>query len=406
MRLVTKIFTGGVLFIGLLIAGFVFLLKGCLSKYDERYALPTVLYFEQPDKAIMFSIVKYDETTSYQQHNGFISKSFDNHCFIQSNNATTGEKIQSKELKRPDKKNYNEEALGASGSNAWVFIDELMAFNAFTLEKVADVKIIEQKNPQLKGMLPKENRYYHFNDADKSISITVKDGSRWKLNTTTLLATPEEEKEDKDMDMEERERLSVLKNLQRSNVSYTDMFVNQDTVAPQWFGLYSREEIQKLDGWIRIGTAYTGEARRQFFTTAYTHIRDNHFELDKTTLKNSSSDYFLDGGFLLNRQTAEPVKGNNDDGYFIIYKSQVGNEGEILLCLVNNAGKVLWRLNSGLNSWTDWHFSGNRLLILGADNKNLGSSKCNVLISVDTGTGQASSYDFFTDKTRQAIKEK
>ena len=52
---------GGAIVIIAIVAGFIFLLRGCLSGYDERSAITPVLYFEKDGKAVVFSIVEYGE---------------------------------------------------------------------------------------------------------------------------------------------------------------------------------------------------------------------------------------------------------------------------------------------------------------------------------------------------------
>ena len=43
---------GGAIVIIAIVAGFIFLLRGCLSGYDERSAITPVLYFEKDGKAV------------------------------------------------------------------------------------------------------------------------------------------------------------------------------------------------------------------------------------------------------------------------------------------------------------------------------------------------------------------
>ncbi|MBK8520678.1 MAG: hypothetical protein IPL54_07250 [Chitinophagaceae bacterium] len=57
----------GVLILAAVIAGFIFLLRGCMSRYDERSAITPVLFFEKADKGIVFSIIKYGKATSYKE---------------------------------------------------------------------------------------------------------------------------------------------------------------------------------------------------------------------------------------------------------------------------------------------------------------------------------------------------
>lgn len=173
------------------ILGFVFLLKSCLAKYDERFCKTPALVFEKEKKIVVFSIVQFEKTTSYSQKGGMTSKSVNTQYYIQNNDGETAELLGNKKIKgHRDIKNFPVEILGATGNTAWAFIGEPMAFNPFTLDKIADIKILEEKNDQLTGKFPEERKFYNFNTDDNSISFTAKDGSKWKLNTQTLVASP------------------------------------------------------------------------------------------------------------------------------------------------------------------------------------------------------------------------
>ena len=89
----------GVLIIIAIIAGFILLLRGCLAGYDERSAMSPALFFEKDGKGIVFTIVKYGETTSYKSNGGSTYKSLSVNYFIQSNDAETGELIDNKKIK-------------------------------------------------------------------------------------------------------------------------------------------------------------------------------------------------------------------------------------------------------------------------------------------------------------------
>ncbi|MEO7522540.1 MAG: PA2928 family protein, partial [Ferruginibacter sp.] len=168
MTPVAKFCTSTIVIIILAVAGFTFGLRSCLSRYDKREAIPHVLYFKNDSSSVLFSLVKYTKVTSYSNTGGFTRKTVSDYYYVQCNNAITGEKIESKKL-TSGVKNFPKKILGAEGNNAWAFFNELMAFDAFSLEKIADVKMIEAKNPLLKGMMPKESQYYEFNDSAKGI---------------------------------------------------------------------------------------------------------------------------------------------------------------------------------------------------------------------------------------------
>ena len=174
----------------IIVLGFIFLLRGCLAKYDERSVKAPALVFEKDGKVVIFSIVEFQKATSYSQKGSFVQKTVSTNYYIQTNDGTTAALISTKKIKNHrDIKQYPIEMLGASGTMAWLFIGELMAFDPFTLDKTADIKILEEKNPALKGRLPAERQFYTFNTADKHIYFTATDGTKWQLNTQSLLIT-------------------------------------------------------------------------------------------------------------------------------------------------------------------------------------------------------------------------
>jgi hypothetical protein len=187
-----------ILIIAFVVVGFFFLLRSCLSKYDERSAIgggsssssSQFLIFEKDSKSVIFSLVKYEKTVSYSQKGGIINKSVNNTYYAQNNDLATAAKISSQKIKNHKQiKAYPVEIIGATDNQAWLFAGELMAFDPFTLTKIADAGIIETKNPALKGKLINERRYYDFDNDTKQIFITAADGAKYDLNTTTLLAS-------------------------------------------------------------------------------------------------------------------------------------------------------------------------------------------------------------------------
>ncbi|MFN8243312.1 MAG: PA2928 family protein [Ferruginibacter sp.] len=179
-----------------MIAGMYFLMRGCLSAYDERSATGKILYFEKDGKSVVCTIVKYDAATSYRSGGGITSKTVSTSYYIQSNDAVTGEKRESKKISAHSSiKNYPVSVMGAGGGKAWLFVNEPLAYDPFTLEKLADKAAIEARNPALKGKMPDEHTYYVFDPVSGTIIITATDGQKYQLSCSSLLATPIDEEE-------------------------------------------------------------------------------------------------------------------------------------------------------------------------------------------------------------------
>ncbi|MEO6313623.1 MAG: PA2928 family protein [Chitinophagaceae bacterium] len=405
MSPVAKGCTSTIIIVALGIAGFTLGLRSCLARFDERSALPPVLYFTNDSSSVLFSLIKYTKVNSYSNTGGLTRKIVTHYYYIQCNDATSGKKIKSREISS-DIKNFPEKVLGAEGTHAWAFINELMAFDAFSLEQIADIKTIEAKNPSLVGMMPKESQYYEFNDAAKGIVFKTNDGSQWIIHSNTLIAKPFVEALPTDnKTIAERVAAQLqerLKNLQKPGVDFNQIKVNQDTINHQWLGLYASQEIETLYRKVSLMPCPGQDTRRQFYTAVYDAVPNRGFEFDTPALQPSTaSSYYLNGGFLADKQIGKPIRLNDPAGYLLIHKKVIGLEGDILLSRISKDGKTVWELNTGVNKWVDYKLAGNSLFIFANDNKEVSSGECSILLTLDCRTGKVNTYDYFKDVIRQ-----
>ena len=473
--LVIIVLTGGILF-GIrtcINSGF----GGAPKGMKEQYASVPALYLEKDGKGVILSIMPHLKIHSYSRQGNMVRKSASTSYYLQINDAVSTAKLKEIKVKsQSDIKNHPVEVLGASGPLAWVFIGEPMAFDALTLEKKADIPILEQKNPALTGKFPGERRYYRFDPASTLLYFTALDGSKWKLNTQTLLAVEtnddgtqnsieqmleeleaaeKQQRTDMDSLYEQknrrpsndyaarrisqteysritkeyyadremlnkrrdslRERKNQLRDLERNGrdmerklenllegtPNYNELYVNQDTINGQWFGLYSPVEFKKLSNSLQGNAENDETARRQLYISSLDEKRPGQFTLNKDAANSPPSQPgFLHGGFLLDKKTARPIRLPGND-FLIIYREQIGRDARILLGRVSVTGKVSWTINTGLKEWGDWFYNGRQLLILGKDNEELSSGQINLLLRVDISNGRVSRYDYYDDELRK-----
>ena len=465
-----------------LVAGFIFLLRGCLSAYDERSAQPPVLSFEKDGKSVIVAIVKDEEATSYKSSGGMTSKSVSVDYYLQTNDAVTGEKIKSKKIKdHSDVKNFPITMLGKGNGNAWMFIGEPLAYDPFTLEKIADKKIIEDKNPALKGKMPEQANFYKYNTSTDELVITATDGLKYLLSTATLLATPIDDDdiaksplqakikefqnlqkyynklnesyyekfrsfstlysdkqisyttyldstkyfnrqndkirdiidslntEVRDLEALKRmddDRIRDIDNLEGNNKSFSSICSDADTMNGQWYGLKTATELEKMSPHFEHRNSYTETARNQLYTATIT-AKDPTKKVMELVIgepEKLNAAVYLQGGFLLDKQTALPIHLTNEDGFIIAYKEKVGYEGFIILSRIDLKGNVKWTYNTNSKTLADWTYNGKSLIVLTTDNKELSSGDANVLSIINIQSGQVVVYDYFTDKMRNAKK--
>ncbi|MEO6253619.1 MAG: hypothetical protein ABIO79_09950, partial [Ferruginibacter sp.] len=162
-------------------------------------------------------------------------------------------------------------------------------------------------------------------------------------------------------------------------------------------------DLEKPEDRFRYRAVYTETARSKMYT-APVMIKDSTMKTVELLIgepQKLNDAVYLQGGFLLNKANALPVHTKNDDGFIICYREKVGNEGNIILAHVDLAGNTKWTFNTKLKEFTDWIFTGSRLIILGNDNKEISSGEANLLLSIDMQNGKAVMHDYFKNAMRK-----
>ena len=438
-----KLVGSGCLLTILIVTGSILLFRSCLAKYDERAGLLPATVFTNDSAEIIFSLVSYDKATSYSSGRGMTHKTVNTSYFIQINDINTGQKLKQKEIKNHDDiKEWPVRILGSATKHVWVFMGELLAFDPFTLRTIADISILEKKNPALAGKFPHEEKFYQFNVQTGNICFTATDGSKWiidsdnfaavlqtndintdpykqsldsielliKLNTTqqdTIFGRKNLSAQNDEL-RAASERLRKLKTshdqlqsaintLQRINPGYSQMFTNLDTVNNKWTGVYTSKELSELPSYIYLRRAYDETARRFIVKGTLENNNRNEPLLEKTSAQIISDAVYLEGGILIDKSTAAPFH-LKDNGYLITHKDKIGKEGKIILSLIDGQGKRVWTTETRLSKWMDWKLLKNKLIIFGQDNPELTGDECNVMLIVDTNNGSHQTYDYFNDR--------
>ena len=175
------------------------------------------------------------------------------------------------------------------------------------------------------------------------------------------------------------------------------MRVNCDTMDGRWYGLFTQEEITKVSQQFDYRTVNDDAARNKLFTAAITQKNNNWIIGDEK--KKTGSAVYLQGGFLLNRETGLPV--HLPAGFLIVHKDIIGNDGKVQLTSINTNGEQVWTIPTGLKEFYDWQLRGHQLVITGTDNKDLGAGRINLLLVINLQNGAVAAYDFFEDKVRE-----
>jgi hypothetical protein len=123
------------------------------------------------------------------------------------------------------------------------------------------------------------------------------------------------------------------------------------------------------------------------------------FEKENAVIPKSST-VFLQGGFLIDKNTARPIRLNNRKDFLVVSKDIIGNKGKIVLTRITSNGDIVWEFRSGLQEWVDWRLYDQHLYIFGADNEEI-PSECNLVQIIDLSNGKTTAYDYFENRVRE-----
>lgn len=131
--------------------------------------------------------------------------------------------------------------LGQQGDVVWLLIDnQPMAVRAVDGSTVADAASLEQRNPSLKGLLPREARYFGF---DKGLVFMSADARRFVIEGPQLQAVPYVPTPTPAVTPERmangRERIVLLR-------PTGEVSVRQVVLGGRWLGPYSEKEAAEV----------------------------------------------------------------------------------------------------------------------------------------------------------------
>ena len=212
----------------------------------------------------------------------------------------------------------------------------------------------------------------------------------------------EEMAEFRNLSYADRDRQRLIENLNRVSVSYSIICSAVDSIGGKWYGLLSSADLEKPEGDFRYRTVGNETARNKLYAgllVPKTAAKASGFIAGEPEKINDA--VYLQGGFLLDKTNALPIRVLNQAGFVICYREKVGSKGNIILSLVDLQGKAIWTYNTMLTEFADWTYTGKRLIILGNDNKEISYSEANLLISINMQNGQAAVHDYFTNAMRR-----
>jgi hypothetical protein len=244
--------------------------------------------------------------------------------------------------------------LGQEGQVVWLLIDSRpMALSAADGTVLADAAGIEQRNPALKGLLPREARYYGF---DNGLVLTSADARRLVIRGPQLQAMPyvptPAPAPAPDRLANGRER--VVPTLPMGEVP-----ARQVVLAGKWLGLYSEKEAADLAN-DPFGTRYRypysvfdegSQVRRNFWRGRIAAGRrfDDSFEKVVDMAPIASAPTFIKGRFVKDRATGEPLLLGAPAGVLVWHSTRIDDQGRLAMTRLDTDLHARWTAELPLN---------------------------------------------------------
>ena len=194
--------------------------------------------------------------------------------------------------------------------------------------------------------------------------MTTADGNIWRLNTQTLEVSPIATYSENKVAAGKRNR---KEDLWRSG-SERAFISSQDTLSNTFFGLYSAEELPVYARTYRNDAAGSLDAVRSLWSTSFNNS-DPKITIDINNLESLSNKKFINGFFLVNRNTLRAFHCTEPPGFIISYKTVIGKNTLINFARITVDGKEIWNTEANLKEIKGLDFTDHYLLIQATDDE-------------------------------------
>lgn len=229
--------------------------------------------------------------------------------------------------------------LGVEGNAVWLLLHgKLVALSAADGSVIAPVGRVEEANPELKGLMPVDERYFVF-DA-RGLCITAADARQWRVDPDTFKVTavesvPKPPKEG-----------AFPPEFISPGISGLHLVRGLD-MTDAWLGLLTEAEAKTFEESDRAPDL-TQETRRRLWGARAVDAKGEMGKLrDYSDLKLlPEAPEFLDGGLLREYSKAGQLPAlwaTDPASVFVLHRERLGQAGKLRLARVSGpAGKVVW----------------------------------------------------------------
>ncbi len=294
--------------------------------------------------------------------------------------------------------------LGQDGNVVWAFLhDGPLALSAQDGSVLADRGTIEEGNPELRGLIPKELDFYAY---DAGLVIVTADARRFRIRDSTALAEPYTPRND-----DHFRHVQFMATRWNGGYQAKDFVAHQLMAEGRWLGLFTETEAKQAghDEWgdhlTKPETIYLdgSQARRTFWSARIGQskedrngTRDRLFDVTKIP----GAPKYLEAGLLIQQGSTTPLRLPNPSGFLVLHKTRIDEEGRLALTRLDFNLKMQWSATLPYHDLTNRFESPGHLLLYGKVQQTTkgvtGTSEH--LVALDLADGKVQSWNVAAEK--------
>jgi hypothetical protein len=266
--------------------------------------------------------------------------------------------------------------LGFANDLAWFTMGTPQAYNIKTLEKVADLDILEAQNPDMKGLFPPNGYDYRFDVMRQKVYFTALDGTNKQIDNQSLKVVPLGHKPN-DPDEPIAKIIADAKTWHRNSLQ--DLTYNFVVNGNEIMGLFDEQEWRQMVV-NRNLYRYNTERIRKIGIGNRQNV--NSFRL-------LGQPQFLKGAFIIDPDKKVLMHLPQNDSYFIHHKKNITDTSAVVISAVNGQGKLLWQRPMPVFDIGSYILKDHTLLFVAAENRDFFSRDFYEMIGrLDLRTGE------------------
>jgi hypothetical protein len=339
------------------------------------------------------------------------------HFHVQAHDPATADRLWKKPLLtvKDDAGGRTAQArmLGQEGEVVWLFLnDGPVAVSSRDGSKLADRSTIEQRNPPLRGLIPKDLDFYAY---DGGLVIIAADARRFRVRAADFVAEPYTAPNDAYF-----RQVQFMATRWNGGYHTKDFLVRQMMLNGRWIGFFNEKEAADAGNdefGDRMSTGEPGsnpdrvyyesnQARRTFWSARIGKTKEfsegTHDRLFDVARIPGAPEY-LEAGLLIRQGTKQLLRLKDPDGFLVLHRTRLDEEGRLALTRLDDNFKTQWTATLPFHDLRNRYESPGRLLLYGIvqqTEKGVTSSSEH-LVALDLRDGKMQSWNVQGEKPDQ-----